>query len=224
MTLTFGSLFAGVGGFDRGFEMAGLRCLWQVEIDAKCRQVLAGHWPDVQRWEDVRDVGQHNLNQLTLFVGGSRVNRSLTQVCEMHRMMLGGYGPSFSESFANYDRDSSSWKTCQVSWEGDLRLFSGTLPKSGMMRNGKLYRRRRLAPHRFERESLLWPTPTKSDAMRLRFSIESLTKRYHNPHKRGGQAILNEELAAMFGCSPTPIFYEWLMGFPLNWTLVEYLC
>lgn len=52
--LTFGSLFAGIGGFDLGFERAGMRCAWQVEIDPFCRKVLAKHWSDVRRWDDVR--------------------------------------------------------------------------------------------------------------------------------------------------------------------------
>ena len=52
--LTFGSLFAGIGGFDLGLERAGMRCEWQVEIDPYARAVLAKHWPDVRRWEDVR--------------------------------------------------------------------------------------------------------------------------------------------------------------------------
>lgn len=52
--MTFGSLFAGIGGFDLGFERAGLRCEWQVEIDERCRAVLAKHWPHCLRWDDVR--------------------------------------------------------------------------------------------------------------------------------------------------------------------------
>lgn len=54
MTLAFGSLFAGIGGFDLGFERAGMRCEWQVEIDEYCREVLAKHWPLVRRHDDIR--------------------------------------------------------------------------------------------------------------------------------------------------------------------------
>lgn len=52
--ITFGSLFAGIGGFDLGFERAGMVCKWQVEIDEYARKVLAKHWPDVRRHDDVR--------------------------------------------------------------------------------------------------------------------------------------------------------------------------
>jgi DNA (cytosine-5)-methyltransferase 1 len=52
--MTFGSLFAGIGGFDLGLERAGMECRWQVEIDAYAQGVLAKHWPDVERWGDVR--------------------------------------------------------------------------------------------------------------------------------------------------------------------------
>ncbi len=52
--MTFGSLFAGIGGLDLGLERAGMSCAWQVEIDDYASRVLAKHWPDVRRWRDVR--------------------------------------------------------------------------------------------------------------------------------------------------------------------------
>jgi DNA (cytosine-5)-methyltransferase 1 len=69
-TLTVGSLFAGIGGFDLGFERAGLEIKFQVEIDPFCRAVLAKHWPHVERFEDVRTVGAHNLRAVDVLCGG----------------------------------------------------------------------------------------------------------------------------------------------------------
>jgi len=67
--MTVGSLFAGIGGFDLGFERAGFEITWQVEIDPFCRAVLAQHWPDVRRYEDVRTVGAE-LGYVDVLCGG----------------------------------------------------------------------------------------------------------------------------------------------------------
>ena len=68
--MLFGSLFAGIGGIDLGLERAGMECAWQVEIDGYCQRVLAKHWPDVERFEDVRECGRGNLAAVDLVVGG----------------------------------------------------------------------------------------------------------------------------------------------------------
>jgi DNA (cytosine-5)-methyltransferase 1 len=65
-----GSLFAGIGGFDLGFERAGMRVCWQVEQDPYCRAVLARHFPDAVRFEDVREVGARTLAPVDLLCGG----------------------------------------------------------------------------------------------------------------------------------------------------------
>jgi DNA (cytosine-5)-methyltransferase 1 len=66
----FGSLFSGIGGMDLGLERAGLECAWQVEIDEFCRKVLTKHWPNVPKFNDVREVGKHNLGSVDLIAGG----------------------------------------------------------------------------------------------------------------------------------------------------------
>lgn len=47
-----------------------MACAWQVEIDPAARSVLANHWPDVRRFEDVRQVGAANLAAVDLVCGG----------------------------------------------------------------------------------------------------------------------------------------------------------
>ena len=68
--LTFGSLFAGIGGLDLGLERAGMVCKWQVEIDDYATKVLTKHWPNVPRFRDVRSVGAHNLPAVDCICGG----------------------------------------------------------------------------------------------------------------------------------------------------------
>jgi DNA (cytosine-5)-methyltransferase 1 len=68
--LTFGSLFAGIGGIDLGFERAGLKCKWQVEIDPYARKVLAKHWPEVRRHDDVRTWPQPDTEHVDIIAGG----------------------------------------------------------------------------------------------------------------------------------------------------------
>ena len=55
---------------DLGLERAGMECAWQVEIDGFCRNVLTKHWPNVPKFNDVREVGKHNLERVDLIAGG----------------------------------------------------------------------------------------------------------------------------------------------------------
>jgi DNA (cytosine-5)-methyltransferase 1 len=68
--LRYLSLFSGIGGFDLGFDRAGMVCAGQVEFDEKARAVLAKHWPDVPRLNDVREVNGDEFGSIDLICGG----------------------------------------------------------------------------------------------------------------------------------------------------------
>ena len=68
--LTVGSLFAGIGGFDLGLERAGMRVIWQSEIDPYACAVLRKHWPDVPNFGDIRRIMPNELEPVDVICGG----------------------------------------------------------------------------------------------------------------------------------------------------------
>ena len=70
MTLTVGSLFSGIGGFDLGLERAGMKVIWQSEIDEFASKVLKKHWPDVPNLGDITKVDWTNIERPDVICGG----------------------------------------------------------------------------------------------------------------------------------------------------------
>jgi DNA (cytosine-5)-methyltransferase 1 len=70
MTLTVGSLFSGIGGFDLGLERAGMKVIWQSEIDPFACKVLKKHWPDVPNLGDINKIDWTNIERPDVICGG----------------------------------------------------------------------------------------------------------------------------------------------------------
>jgi hypothetical protein len=122
-------------------------------------------------------------------------------------------GPNTSGSFASYDPDSQSWKTCQRSLIEEWAEFSETWPRSGMTRSGTAYQLPQLA-HRMTVTgfgSLLTPIASDED---LAYSLRDGYER-KDGHSFGS---LSEQLISRYGCRNSPLFAEMLMGFPPGWT------
>lgn len=67
--MKFGSLFSGIGGFDLGFERAGMECAWQCEIDQPCQKLLS-HKFGARLYDDVRTITAGNAEPVDLICGG----------------------------------------------------------------------------------------------------------------------------------------------------------
>lgn len=68
--LTVGSLFSGIGGLDLGLERAGMRVIWQSEIDPYACKVLAKHWPEVPNLGDITRIDWRNVVRPDVICGG----------------------------------------------------------------------------------------------------------------------------------------------------------
>ena len=68
--LTVGSLFSGIGGLDLGLERAGMRVIWQSEIDPYACRVLKKHWPAVVNYGDIKQIQWGNIVRPDVICGG----------------------------------------------------------------------------------------------------------------------------------------------------------
>lgn len=68
--LSVGSMFAGIGGFDLGFEREGYEVKWCIERDVNAQHVLARHFPNAVIYGDITQVNAKELASVDVICGG----------------------------------------------------------------------------------------------------------------------------------------------------------
>lgn len=69
-TARIASFFAGIGGFDRAFELEGARSIFHCEKDKFCRSVLKRHWPHAAIVSDIREVVAASIPEAEIWTAG----------------------------------------------------------------------------------------------------------------------------------------------------------
>ena len=70
MTITCGSLFSVIGGFEEGFRRAGIETLWSCEKDKNARAVLSKRFPNAIMLDDVCTADPSKLPRVDIVCGG----------------------------------------------------------------------------------------------------------------------------------------------------------
>lgn len=147
----------------------------------------------------------------------SRVNakpRKTKGICGRKRIGL----------FAKFDRDGSCWKTSEDSYlpnvETSLSEYCGSFPRSGSMRNGRLYQHPIWEPAINENVSGLLPTPTTHPLGLKNFEpvdkqgnpVQTINQRWYD--KRTGRLIQKSlDMVVMRPkLLPTPLARDWRGG------------
>ena len=214
--LTFGSLFAGIGGFDLGFERAGMVCKWQVERDEYASGVLARHWPSVTRWREVETFPPND--------GG---DWSVDLIC------AGVPCQPISQAGKRKGTADERWM-----WGECLRVVATFCPRFFVAENPVNL----LNAH----ESGSWPTPTSCDGKGATHPrhCKAWAKRGTNlpeavnlaaagdirwPPPPGSVIVFDDNAKPLPVCQDclephgftgplNPEWVEWLMGYPQGWT------
>lgn len=64
------SFFSGIGGFDLGFEQAGMEVVFQCEINPFNQKILQKHWPGVTLHDDIKTLDSSTIPASDLWCGG----------------------------------------------------------------------------------------------------------------------------------------------------------
>lgn len=142
---------------------------------------------------------------------------ALQESKQVLRASVVDYGQSAPVLLGSFSPDTPSLRTSQTclmeSGEIGLSEFSGTFPRSGMMRSGIVYQLVTLAPHIEGTEfgSLLTPSAQGWKAWTFRNPYALIRKN----HADGN---LQEQLMRLYQRMITPECEEQLMGFPISWT------
>ena len=104
---------------------------------------------------------QTSQNMWTLLVADFRAKiYPLQEKWKVSKENAVGCGVKCGELFGILDLNTSSLKIVQLYLFEDLSKSYATFPKSGMMRNGKVYQTLLLDTHTKEKDCTLLPTPT----------------------------------------------------------------
>lgn len=123
----------------------------------------------------------------------SRVSPSASQVTDVDRMTSAGSGRSSATSSSDAELQLSFSRTFLESSPRDSATFSGTLPRSGSLRNGAVTARPRSGPLTVGTAGSAWPTPDAGVSMHSNRSQSS-----------GAATRPNLALIAKQGAWPTP--------------------
>ena len=170
-------------------------------------------------------TGGHGAASLTSSAAASPVRTSAPPAAAPDWMARDpACGWAWPESFARYDPVSHSWRTRQRSLLADSDVYSQTWPRWGSMRDGECFPLRTLEHDTSANASGSWPTPCKTDGMKV--CCKTTMERKERGENRPSGAKIGSSLM-WFRPSVdrwtkdgwlSPTMHELLMIWPPSWT------
>ncbi len=203
-----------MGGWEVGLNACGWNLLWQCEQEPYCRALLKSRF-GVPVYNDVHTLLESPPHDLMCLSEALLVSLSALPGNNVALPTKGTFIRPSLTPCAHFDHATCSWsKSQQLLPMGELLgNISPDWSRSGMILSGIAYQLAPLARLSKETECGLFPSPTKSMGKRGWGLSKSGRARY--------SPIIREN-AFRFGYKPPVSLLEWIMGFPINFTMIEY--
>ena len=173
-------LFSGIGGFALAAEWVWkdeLEIVGFCEIEDYAQKILKKNFPNVSIYEDITKLDGNKIKNIDLLTGGFPCQDISVAGKEQELKEKGRvFGQKCIASLAKYDLNTHSLKTYQCSFIEDLNVYSATLPRSGMMQNGKCLTARISEFHKTENECSLSDILETNPDPKYFLSWEKLTR------------------------------------------------
>ena len=218
------SLLGLVEGFSEQGFLDSAQCVQLKSIRIEGKSSFAGRrkatWnPFPCGTTSERSMVQHGVEKWISSLLDSLANPSALRGNSKENPTIETCGRKPSESFAKYDPDSRSWKTCRASKQKSTSERSWPIsPRAGMVCGGTVYELPTAAPHICATGSGYLPTPVKADARSTRNSTAN-RKKIPPTGIHAGNTLT--DAVVPHGGKLNPTWVEWLIGWPLNWTSLE---
>jgi len=146
----------------------------------------------------------------------SRASPSQSRESSSEKTTLETCGPTRSASFAKYDPDSASWKTCPGLKQRSTSGRSWPIwPRAGMASGGIAYELQTAERRTGETGCGYWPTPAARDWKES--GLEPAAQARKSPCLPAAVQMKQKHPGGKLNAD----WVEWLMGWPTGWTALE---
>lgn len=217
--LTHGELFAGIGGFGLGFDRAGMKTIWHVEVDKCCQNILRRHNPESLILGDIRECGANNLpyvdvisfgspcqdlsiagkrkgiidgERSNLFFEAIRIVEELKPAFAVWENVPGAFSSNHGRDFAAVLNAFHELGTCDVAWRCLDAQYFGVPQRRRRIFLMADFRGERAAEILFESQIMSWdPPPRRKAGQGVAATIRGRSKGNSHEPGRGGEDDYN---------------------------------
>jgi hypothetical protein len=175
-----------------------------------------------------RCTGENGAGAWISYLEDSLARTSVPQVLDLEYLEnLVDCGESLPDLLVRYDPDSFSLRTVRCSESEVSTLSCATLPHSGTMLFGNVYKLEIAWPHtRGANVCGSWPTPTvcgnrnfPGASEKAGWGLQSFIETFYTPCVVDSKQLAGaRQLTEQLGGKLNPDWTDWLMGWPIGWS------